>query len=79
MQSASIFERKTMSQNFTQPEEIDHILLETAWRDMRADTPDISLDASRADVAGLSPDLHLIDFGGAALADEKSELNCNRN
>ena len=78
-----------MSQNLTQPEEVDHILLEMAWRDMWADTPDISLDAGRAsarhacpetvEVAGLSPGLHLIDFGGAALADEKSELNCNRN
>lgn len=78
-----------MSQNLTQPEEIDHILLEMAWRDMRADMPDFSLDAGRTsvrhacpetvEVAGSSPDLHLIDFGGAALADEKSELNCNRN
>lgn len=78
-----------MSQNLTQPEEIEHILLEMAWRDKRADAPDISLDAGRAsarhicpetvEVAGLSPDLHLIDFGGAALADEKSELNCDRN
>ncbi|MDD5323528.1 MAG: hypothetical protein PHD43_23565 [Methylococcales bacterium] len=69
-----------MSQNLTQPEEIDHILLEMAWRDMKMDTPDYPLDTGRtstqhanpglAEVIGLKTDLHRIDFGGAALADE---------
>ena len=33
-----------MGRNLTQPEEIDHILLEIAGRDMRTDTPDYPLN-----------------------------------
>lgn len=42
MQSATLFERKNMSQNLTQPEEIDHVLMEMAGHDMKVGAPDLS-------------------------------------
>lgn len=35
-----------MSQNFTQPEEIDRVLMEMKWHDLEAGTPDGALPNS---------------------------------
>jgi len=35
-----------MSQNLTQPEEVDHVLMEMASHDMEADTPEPDVEQS---------------------------------
>lgn len=60
-----------MGRNLTQPEEIDHILLEMAGPDMRTDTPDYRLNIGFALTGSLQQarDKH-IEFVGVAPADK---------
>jgi len=46
-----------MSQNLTQPEEIDHVLMEMVGHDMKEGTPDLSIG-----FAGAAPDNEKPEF-----------------